>query len=326
MSKTKSYKKNFSTIFFIILFLLIAIILYQTFYSNNKTPDGLLKVYFIDSGQSDCILIETPNGKHMLIDSGDNGDETIIRKFLNSKGVKQIEYAFFTHPHADHIGGAYEVVNEYDVLNIIMPDKAVDTATYKKLIDEASKKEITALHPELGFSIIVDDVKITVFSPISKDYGSNINEYSIVLRMDYGDTSFLFTGDAEEENELEMLNAGFDLDVDILKVGHHGSSTSSSVMFLQAVTPEYSIILCGTENKFGHPHDETLSKLNDVSSVIYRTDQNGSVTVTTDGKQITVTPEKAFDESAFYIPNIKFYKISGRFSPALFFYDNYDFK
>ena len=321
----KSLKKRNLSIFFILLCLITSIIVYITINSTINDSDGLLKVYFIDTGQSDCILIETPHGKHMLIDSGDNGDESVVRSFLNSKSVKQIEYAFFTHPHADHIGGAYEVVNEYEVLNIIMPDKSIDTVTYKKLVDETSRKKITALHPEPNFPLTVDGVNITVFSPVGDDYGSNINNYSIVLRMDYGDTSFLFTGDAEEKNELEMLNAGFDLDIDILKVGHHGSTTSSSIMFLQAVTPEYSIILCGTNNKYGHPHDETISKLNDFSSVVYRTDQNGDITVTTDGTQITVTAEKILDESlAFFIPSnfSELYKIGGSFFSRLIFIFN----
>lgn len=311
----KANSKIFKFLFIVLLCLLFVLAVYWSYQESNKNPDGLLKLYFVDTGQSDCILIETPNGKHMLIDSGDNGDEKIVRQFLNSKSVKQIEYAIFTHPHADHIGGAYEVVNEYSVLNIIMPDISADSNTYKMFVDEVSRQQIATTTPQPGYTFTVDGVKLTVFSPNSTK-NSNVNENSIVCRMDYGDTSFLFTGDAEVKNELEMLSSGFDLDVDVLKVAHHGSSTSSSLQFLQAVTPEYSVILCGKGNKYKHPHDETLSRLNDVSSSIFRTDINGNITISSDGKAITITAEKGKDESFAY--NFYYYKLGGRITPAFY--------
>ena len=272
--------------------LIIAVVLVYWYTLQPKISDNNLKVYFIDTGQSDCVLIETPNGSFVLIDSGNNGDEDIIRNFLNDKKVKEIECAIFTHPHADHIGGGYEIINEYSTKRVLMPDVSANTATYKKLIDEVSLQQITLNRIAVGYNFIIDSVSFNVFSPKEAGYGSNLNEYSIVCRVDYGDTSFLFTGDAEAKNEQEMLDAGFDLDVDVLKVGHHGSSTSSSLIFLQAVTPEYAVILCGTNNKYGHPHYETLSNLNEVSAVIYRTDINGTITISTDGNTINVILEK----------------------------------
>jgi len=274
------------------LLLIITVVLVYWYTLPKKTADNNLNVFFIDTGQSDCVLLRTPNGYFVLIDSGDNGDEDIIRAFLNEKKVTEIECAIFTHPHADHIGGGYEVVNEYTTKRVLMPDVSADTATYRKLIDEVSAQEIPLNRIAVGYNFIIDSVSFSVFSPKAAGYGSNLNEYSIVCRVDYGDTSFLFTGDAEIENEQEMLEGGFDLDVDVLKVGHHGSSTSSSLVFLQAVTPEYAVILCGENNKYGHPHAETLSKLEEVSAVIYRTDINGTITITSDGKTLNVVLEK----------------------------------
>lgn len=295
--------------------LIIAVVLVYWYTLQPKETNENLIVYFIDTGQSDCVLLETPNGSFILIDSGDNGDEDIIRKFLNNKKVKEIECAIFTHPHADHIGGAYEIVNEYATKRVLMPDVSADTATYKKFIDEVSAQEIPLNHIEVGYSFVIDTVAFNVFSPKAEGYGSKLNEYSIVCRVDYGDTSFLFTGDAEIKNEMEMLDGGFDLDVDVLKVGHHGSSTSSSLVFLKAVTPEYAVILCGTNNKYGHPHDETLSKLEEVSATIYRTDINGTITITTDGKTIDVI----LDEQNSQVYNWQNTQKAGKILPFVYF-------
>ncbi|OGO89544.1 MAG: hypothetical protein A2Y17_02375 [Clostridiales bacterium GWF2_38_85] len=287
-------------------------------FKETSTDNNYLYVYFINTGQSDCILITTPNDENILIDSGDNGDEDIVLGFLEDKKITKLEYVIFTHPHSDHIGGGYEVVSSFDVDNVIMPDIENDTKTYKSLVDEIDEKNIKVTYPDDGDIYNIDGITMTILSPVNSDYGTNMNEYSIVCRLDYGESSFLFTGDAEAVNEEEMIEAGYDLDVDVLKVGHHGSSSSSTKEFLEAVTPEYAVILCGKDNSYNHPNDDTLSKLEEVSAEIYRTDINGTITMYSDGKTITVALEKKTAKNSEYyiiwagsiLPNIYYNVIS----------------
>lgn len=260
--------------------------------TQSQVP-GELTVYYLDVGQADCALILLPNGKTMMIDTGNNSDGLLIADFLNQKQIKTIDYLLLTHPHEDHIGGADVLINSFAIGEVYMPrvkDSLVPTTkTYEEVLDALTEKNAQVHAATNGMQIINDsDLSAVCLSPF-KDY-SELNLYSVVVRLDYKGASFLFTGDAEAANEKEMLSAGCDLDVDVLKVGHHGSSYSSTDAFLAAVTPRYAVISVGAGNKYGHPSDKTLKQLYAKGTeMVYRTDINGTVIVKTDGADYTIT-------------------------------------
>jgi competence protein ComEC len=254
-----------------------------------------LTVHFLDVGQADCTLIQLPNGEEALIDAGNYGDGSYIISYLKNLNIDDIEYLILTHPHEDHIGSAKEIINNFDVEKIYMPDVVTDSNFYKSTMLLIENKDIETIFATPGLDIIDSpDLKFQLLSPKSMYY-SELNEYSVAARLEYSDTSFLFTGDAESVSELEMIGGGFNLDSDVLKVGHHGGKTSSSKDFLQAVTPEYSIISCGEDNTYGHPHIETLNRLTDIGSEIYRTDEMGTIVVLSDGQNISIESDEVIE-------------------------------
>ncbi|MBR6781853.1 MAG: MBL fold metallo-hydrolase [Clostridia bacterium] len=245
---------------------------------------GEVQFHFIDVGQGDAALIRTEAGD-ILIDAGTNSSEDELKAYLNSLGVTDIEYAIFTHPHEDHIGGADMVLNTYNVKRVILPNATATSKTFERMMDaiEAEKCEVIEAKPDEIFT--VGELTCTILAPISKSY-SETNNYSVVIRAEYGETSVLFTGDAEVDSEEEMLARyrlkGM-LDCDLLKSGHHGSNTSSSQEFLNAVTPTFAVISVGEGNTYDHPKQETLAKYEAMGMTIYRTDKEGSIVFTTTG-------------------------------------------
>lgn len=263
--------------------------------SNTSDNNSGLIVYFLDVGQADCTLIQLPNGEEVLIDAGNYGDGSYIKNYLKNLNVDDIEYFILTHPHEDHIGSAKEIINNFTVKKIYMPDVLASSNLYESTMLAIENKDIETIFAKPGL-IIIDSpgLKLELLSPKSMYY-SELNEYSAVARLEYDNTSFLFTGDAESVSELEMLGGGFNLDSDVLKVGHHGGRTSSSIDFLKAVTPEYSIISCGEDNSYGHPHIETLNRLSDIGSEIYRTDELGTIVAVSNGKDISITSDEVME-------------------------------
>lgn len=245
---------------------------------------GEVQFHFIDVGQGDAALIRTEKGD-ILIDAGTNASEDELKAYLDSLGVTDIEYAVFTHPHEDHIGGADMVLNTYNVKNVVLPDATSTSKTFERMMDaiEAEKCEVIEATPEKTFT--VGELTCTILAPISTSY-TETNNYSVVIRADYGETSVLFTGDAETHSEEEMLERyrfkGL-LDCDLLKVGHHGSDTSSGQAFLDAVTPVYAVISCGEGNSYGHPIQAILARYEAMKAEIYRTDLEGSIVFTSTG-------------------------------------------
>ncbi len=263
---------------------------------GGSTGDGKLNVYYLDVGQADSIYVELPNGQNMLIDAGNNADGKHIVNYLNSLKVKRIDYVIGTHAHEDHIGGMDVVINSFTIGSVIMPElpeKSVPTTkTYEDVLDAIVNKNLTATAAYAGQVLLNDtehQLKIEILSPIKDKYYKEMNDYSIVMRLTYKKRSFLFTGDAEMLVENEMLDAGYDLSADVLKLGHHGSSSSSSEKFVKAVNPTYTIISCGRNNDYGHPHRETLALISKLKLNTYRTDQQKTIKASCDGDKITFT-------------------------------------
>ncbi len=244
-----------------------------------------VEIHFIDIGQGDAILIRTTEGD-VLIDSGDNGKEKQLTAYLRAHHVDELEYVVFTHPDADHIGGSDEVLESYDVKRVLRPDYDSTSKTYQTMQSLIKAERCEDILSEVGYEFTVAEVRFTVLAPIGSI--KNNNDASVVLRMDYGEFSALLTGDAELNSEAEMLEKYGDqknglLDCDLLKVGHHGSDSSSGRAFLKAVTPELAIISCGEDNDYNHPHISTMNRFEDMDIPVLRTDRDGSIAFTTDG-------------------------------------------
>lgn len=245
-----------------------------------------LVVEYIDVGQADSILLSS-GGEYMLIDAGNNEDGGDVVAYLRKAGVDSLKYAVGTHPHADHIGGMDDVLNAFDVDNVLLPDATTNTKTFSDVLDAVERNDSTVTVPKQGDTYRLGDTSITV---ITAQKSADLNNTSIVLKAAYGNTSFLFMGDAETEVENAILSAGVNVKCDVLKVGHHGSDTSTGDAFLSAVSPKAAVISCGAGNSYGHPSQSTLDKLTGVP--VWRTDLNGTIIAMTDGQSCTLTASK----------------------------------
>lgn len=246
----------------------------------------ILSIHIIDVGQGDCILIKTPSNKNILVDSGDERSEHIVKSYLNKEKVKSLDMIIATHPDSDHIGSLDFIVRNFNVKNIYMPNQNVESNAYINLINSCTDKNLPIKYLSKGDSInIEDNIDLLILNPSYIQNDNNLN--SIVFNLTYKNKSFLFTGDCEESNELDMINS-FDLeDVDFLKVAHHGSSSSTSIKFINEVTPDVAVISCGYKNQYGHPHQSTLDTLEENNTLTYRTDINGDMIFYSDGNKIT---------------------------------------
>lgn len=249
-----------------------------------------LKVHYIDVGQGDSQLLQT-NGINILIDTGEADQSENLIAYLESQGVQTIDYLFLTHPHTDHMGAATAVMEHFPVKQVYLTNRTHTTAAYRKLIETIQKKKIKRVQAKAGVSInFTKNLHGTILSP-SKNY-DDINASSIVMKITYGTTSFLFNGDATVETESDILNAGYDVSATVYKVAHHGSSSSNSTKFLQAVNPSLCIIQLGKNNSYGHPHKEVKERLKKLGVPVYRTDEDGTIVVTTNGKKLSVKTKK----------------------------------
>ncbi|WP_058486773.1 ComEC/Rec2 family competence protein [Defluviitalea phaphyphila] len=256
---------------------------------STYTNSSILKVHFIDVGQADSILIDQ-NGKYMLIDAGNNADSDLIIDYLKKQGVKKLEYVVGTHPHEDHIGSLDTVINTFEIGKVLMPKVTNTTKTFEDVINAIKDKGLKITTPKVGDKYTLDEGEWIILAP-NKDEYEDFNNYSIVIKYVFGNHSFLFTGDAEKESEEEMLLNNIELKSDVLKIGHHGSNTSTTDEFLEAVNPSYGIICVGQDNKYKHPHEETIDKLIKNNVEILRTDKNGTIIFTSDGKDLTYSTE-----------------------------------
>lgn len=280
-----------------ILYLIISILIvyfYNTFieenlntsYSNSLTTD--LKILFFDVGQADSIFISN-NNYNMLIDAGNNEDGPKLVEYISDiLKVKKIDYLVGTHPHEDHIGGLDDIIKNFDIGTVMLPEAITTTKTFEDVISAIEKKDVPIYVPKTEEKFALGEANFEVIH-IGTDE-EDLNNSSIVLKMIFGEFSYLFTGDATSETEKIMLNKN--IDVDVLKVAHHGSAYSTSSDFLKKVTPKYAIISVAKENSYGHPASSTLKRLKKYTKKIYLTSQSGTIFLTSDGKKINITSIK----------------------------------
>lgn len=257
----------------------------QTVYIITNGHEELV-VEYLDVGQADSILLSS-NGEYMLIDAGNNGDGDTVVNYLRQAGADELKYAVGTHPHEDHIGGLDDVINSLDVKNVFLPNATANTKAYSDVLDAIENKDIPVTVPKQGDTYTLGNAQITV---VAAQQADALNNTSIVLKATYGSTSFLFMGDAEAEVENAILRAGTNVKCDVLKVGHHGSDTSTTSSFLAAAAPKAAVISCGAGNSYGHPSQDTLDKLAGIP--VWRTDRNGTVIAMTDGTSCVMTANK----------------------------------
>ena len=257
---------------------------------STIVANDLLRVHFIDVGQGDSILIESPNKHYMLIDAGTKGAGQDVVKYLSSLDIEKLDYVVATHPDVDHIGGLIEVLNSLTIDNFIDSGKVHTTATYGEMLALIETKNIPFQVTKTNDEVLLDEnLQISVLS--ANQNAKDNNDASIVLKVVYGEISFLLTGDAGIELEEEML-ANFDMRATILKAGHHGSNTSSSLKFVESVHPESTILSYGQDNSYGHPHYEVIQNLKQAGSKIYGTAEAGTIVVETDGEEYKVLADE----------------------------------
>lgn len=242
-------------------------------------------VHVLDVGQGLSVLIES-NGHYMLYDGGDSDKSSYVVSYLQQEGVPSLDYVVASHYDSDHLNGVVGVLNAFPVSNVWGPNYTADTRVFESFNSIVSAKSLPRIQPAVGSQIQLGDATVQVLAPSGTDY-SDLNNYSIAIRVQDGNTSFLITGDAEAASEAEMVASGLSLDSDVYVMGHHGSGTSTSWDLLQAATPEYAVLSCGAGNSYGHPHIESMEKLQAMEIQLLRTDKQGNIVASTDGTNIS---------------------------------------
>ena len=252
------------------------------------TVEAPFEMHFIDVGQALSVLVEC-DGQYMLYDGGNVDDGSLIVSYLQSQGVEQLEYVFCSHAHEDHVGGLAAALAYFPAYHVYSPVTEASTKCFKDFVKYTQQQGLQVEVPAVGTTWPLGGATVTMVGPVAQY--SDTNDTSIVLRIEYGSTSFLLTGDMEKTAETDLVNSGVNLRADVLQVGHHGSSTSTGYLFLNSVLPEMAVISCGVNNKYGHPHEETLSILRDAGVDVYRTDLQVTITIGSDGQNYTVGTE-----------------------------------
>lgn len=304
MTKHKKIKKNIKRNFFEILIILLAFLIINNqdkiknlFNQNNNqnqndyinTNNNLLKVHYLDVGQGDSIFVELPNNETMLIDAAESYQSENIINYLKNLNYQKIDYVIGTHPHTDHIGGLKDIINTFEIGKIYMPKVVSTTKTYESLLMAIKDKNLKINTAKAGTSIIdTDALKINILAPNNSIY-TELNNYSVVTKITYGTTKFLFMGDAEKLSENEIKE---NVTADVIKIGHHGSNTSSSIDFIKKVNAKYGIISVGLNNKYNLPKEETITNWENSGTKIYLTSTNGTIRASSDGTNIKIESEK----------------------------------
>lgn len=280
--------------FAVITLILLLIVGFLRRDDPDTAVNGSLSVHFIDVGQGDSILISS-DGANMLIDCGESEQADHVISYLRERGVKRLDYVVATHPHSDHMGGMYKIIDEFDIGEVIIPhldDKDIPTTRFfEKFLDSCDNNECRMTEAEAGRVIALGEASAEIISPNSEAYG-DLNNYSVGIFLTHGQNSFLMTGDAESSAEAEMLASGRIRHAAVFKAGHHGSSTSSSKKFLDAVSPDHVVISCGAGNSYGHPNESAIKRITEHTDKIYRTDLCGSIVFVSDGTELTIRTER----------------------------------
>ncbi len=292
--KKKSLKKIWS------LLIIIIAIFYSLYEKEINETFGLptsietfqeetsqLTITYLDVGQADSILIQNEN-QNLLIDTGNNEDGPLLVKYFQENNIQKFHYLIATHPHEDHIGGLDNIINSFEVNTIYMPDAITTTKTFLDVLDALESHNLTYKVPQIGETFNLGNATLKVIHTGTDTH--DLNNTSIVLKLIFGNTSFLFTGDATSQTEKEILSQ--DIKTDVLKIGHHGSKYSTTKEFLDKVNPKYAIISVGKDNTYNHPSSSTIQKLQEKNIQIHRTDQEGSIILKSDGHKITITTQK----------------------------------
>lgn len=272
-----------------IWFVLLILSLFLINACSIQSPDistfnGKLVFFTVDVGQGDCLLIKTPGDNYVMIDSGSQNEENKLKYFLNEYNIRRIDYVVATHPHEDHIGNMDYIIKNFDVKKVYMPKVTSNTKSFENLMEAIEDKGLKINTAKAGVNFQLDGVEFKFLAP-NRNYYEDLNNYSAVLMISYDQNKILLMGDAEKLSEDEIIKK-FDVKADILKVGHHGSSSSTGSRFLNKVNPSYAVISCGKNNDYGHPHREILSLLKKNNINILRTDLDGTIIFLLDGQKI----------------------------------------
>ena len=278
------------------LFVLLALCSCNISFDNViTTPKGTLAVHFLDIGQGDSIFIELPNSQTMLVDAGENYYGEGIINYIYDCGYEKLDYLVATHPHSDHIGSMSYIVRHMDIDAVYMPKVSTTTKTYENLLDSISKKGLKIKTAMAGTKILdIDELEIVILAPV-EIYEDDLNNCSVIFKITYKDRSFLLTGDAEKK---ELEDVYLNMSADVLKVAHHGSSTSTTEEILEKIKPEIAVISLGEDNEYGHPYTSTLKLLNNIDCDIYRTDEDKTVKISTDGENLEIETDRPSIERA----------------------------
>lgn len=263
------------------------------FPSISVLGESDFRIHVIDVGQGDSILVQSGT-QTLLIDAGENAMGQRVVDYLDTLGITRLDYIIGTHPHSDHIGGLDDVIDAYPADIVILPSVSHTTRTYEDVLTAIYNRGLKVTKPVVGTEYTLGDATFQIIAPNSEVY-DDLNDYSVGIRVVYGDTSYVFAGDADAISEEEMCKNGLDLSADVLKLNHHGSSYSNNKDFIDAVSPSDVVISVGADNSYGHPHKEVLADMKERGINVYRTDVMGTIVIISDGKHITIQSISASD-------------------------------